>query len=112
MAENVKHRGRPFRADQVGSYLRPAALIEARQRADKGEITRQELRAIEDQCIREIVALQEQAGLPCVTDGEFRRGSWNKDFLAGFDNVVERPGNLKVFHRSPDGTPVAISSPA
>jgi 5-methyltetrahydropteroyltriglutamate--homocysteine methyltransferase len=101
------HQGRPFRADQVGSHLRPDKLIGARQRAAKGEITRQELRAIEDQCIRDIVAVQEQAGLHCVTDGEFRRGSWNKDFLAGFDNVVERAGNLKVFHRNPDGSPVS-----
>ena len=105
MAET--HHGRPFRADQVGSYLRPDTLVGARQRAAKGEITRQELRTIEDQCIRDIVALQEQVGLHCVTDGEFRRGSWNKDFLAGFDNVVERPGNLKVFHRNPDGSPVS-----
>jgi len=103
----IMHHGRPFRADQVGSHLRPDTLIQARQRADKGEIMRQELRAVEDQSIRDIVALQEQTGLKCVTDGEFRRGSWNKDFLAGFDNVVERPGNLKVFHRNPDGTAVA-----
>jgi 5-methyltetrahydropteroyltriglutamate--homocysteine methyltransferase len=107
MVTTVTHHGRPFRADQVGSYLRPDKLVGARQRAARGEITRQELRQIEDQCIREIVAMQEQIGLRCVTDGEFRRGSWNKDFLAGFDNVVERPGNLKVFHRNPDGTPVA-----
>jgi len=101
------HHGRPFRADQVGSYLRPDPLIKARDRASKGEITRQELRSVEDRCIRDVVSLQESIGLKCVTDGEFRRGSWNKDFLAGFDNVVERPGNLKVFHRSPDGAPVA-----
>ncbi len=101
------HHGRPFRADQVGSYLRPDMLIDARQRFAKGEMTRQELHALEDQCIREVVAMQEQIGLRCVTDGEFRRGSWNKDFLAGFDNVVERPGNLKVFHRNPDGSAVA-----
>jgi len=101
------HLGRPYRADQVGSYLRPATLIEARHRAARGEITRQALRIVEDQCIREVVAMQEQIGLHCVTDGEFRRGSWNKDFLAGFDNVVEQPGNLQVFHRNPDGKPVA-----
>jgi 5-methyltetrahydropteroyltriglutamate--homocysteine methyltransferase len=101
------HQGRPFRADQVGSYLRPGALIEARQQVVKGEMTRQELRAVEDKCIRDVVAMQEQIGLRGVTDGEFRRGSWNKDFLAGFDNVVERPGNLKVFHRNPDGTAVS-----
>ncbi|HXE27412.1 MAG TPA: 5-methyltetrahydropteroyltriglutamate--homocysteine S-methyltransferase [Stellaceae bacterium] len=105
--KTIMHHGRPFRADQVGSHLRPDTLVDARQRAGKGEIKREELRAIEDRCIREVVAMQEQAGLHCVTDGEFRRGSWNKDFLAGFDNVIERPGNLQVFHRNPDGTPVA-----
>ena len=101
------HRGRPFRADQVGSHLRPDALINAREQAARGTITKQELRSIEDKCIRDVVAMQEEIGLKCVTDGEFRRGFWNKDFLAGFDNVVERPGNLKVFHRNPDGSPVA-----
>jgi 5-methyltetrahydropteroyltriglutamate--homocysteine methyltransferase len=101
------HPGRPYRADQVGSYLRPVSLIEARRRAASGEITGHALRTVEDQCIREVVTMQEEIGLRCATDGEFRRGSWNKDFLAGFDNVVERPGNLRVFHRNPDGTPAA-----
>jgi len=101
----MAHYGRPFRADQVGSYVRPDALMKAREQAARGTITKQDLRALEDTCIRDIVALQEGIGLKCVTDGEFRRGSWNKDFLAGFDNIVERPGNLKVFHRNPDGSP-------
>lgn len=103
----TSHKGRPFRADQVGSYLRPDALISAREQVAVGKITKQVLRSVEDDCIREVVAMQEDVGLKCVTDGEFRRGSWNKDFLAGFDNVVERPGNLKVFHRNPDGTAAA-----
>jgi len=95
---------RPFRADQVGSYLRPDELMNARQdNADK-KISDAQLHAIEDKYIRELVKAQEDVGMPVVTDGEFRRQSWNKDFLGGFDNVVEQPGNLKLYHRLPDGT--------
>jgi methionine synthase II (cobalamin-independent) len=82
---------RPYRADQVGSHLRPDRLMDARARQQSGEISAKDRRAVEDDCIREIVALQEDLGLPCVTDGEFRRGSWSRDFIAGFDNVVQRP---------------------
>ena len=78
--------------------------MDARARHQSGQISAKDRRAIEDDCIREIVALQEDLGLPCVTDGEFRRGSWSRDFIAGFDNVVQRPGNLKLFHRNPDGS--------
>jgi 5-methyltetrahydropteroyltriglutamate--homocysteine methyltransferase len=95
---------RPYRADQVGSHLRPDRLMDARARHQSGAISAQDLRAVEDDCIREVVALQEDLGLPCVTDGELRRCSWSRDFIAGFDNVVERPGNLKLFHRNPDGS--------
>jgi 5-methyltetrahydropteroyltriglutamate--homocysteine methyltransferase len=95
---------RPYRADQVGSHLRPDRLMDARARHQSGEISAKDRRAVEDDCIREVVALQEDLGLPCVTDGEFRRGSWSRDFIAGFDNVVQRPGNLKLFHRNPDGS--------
>jgi len=95
---------RPYRADQVGSHLRPDRLMDAREQAKNGEIDAAALRKVEDDCIREVVAMQEDAGLACVTDGEFRRGSWNRDFLAGFENVVERAGNLKLYHRNPDGT--------
>jgi len=82
------NRKPPFRADHVGSLLRPAALLEARSRAAKGEITREALRALEDRHIREAVALQETAGLQAITDGEFRRAFWHVDFLTGFDGVV------------------------
>src|SRR5688572_26422542 len=75
-----------FHADHVGSLLRPAELLQARLEARQG-IGRSNLRAIEDRCIREAVALQESIGLKAVTDGEFRRDWWHIDFLHGFDGV-------------------------
>src|SRR6478609_1772055 len=77
----------PFRADQVGSLLRPAELIEARAKAKRGEIDAAGLREVEDRCIRAAIAKQESLGLQAVTDGEFRRDWWHVDFLAGFDGV-------------------------
>ena len=77
----------PFRADHVGSLLRPTELKEARARAARGEIDRAALRAVEDTCIREAVGLQESVGLQSITDGEFRRDWWHIDFLRGFDGV-------------------------
>ena len=77
----------PFHADHVGSLLRPAELHAARARAKRGEIDKAALRAVEDKCIREVVALQESVGLRAVTDGEFRRDYWHIDFLHGFDGV-------------------------
>ncbi len=95
---------RPFRADHVGSFLRPDALVQARDQHAAGKIDAAALRRIEDECIRELVELEEALGLHSITDGEFRRGSWNADFLAGFKNVTRTTGNLSVFHRNPDGT--------
>src|SRR5262245_39980272 len=77
----------PFRADHVGSLLRPPELKEARARAARGEIDRAALRAAEDQAIRDVVAFQEAVGLLSITDGEFRRDWWHIDFLRGFDGV-------------------------
>ena len=77
----------PFRADHVGSLLRPAELLEARERAGAGEITREELRATEDSAIADVVRLQRDVGLRSVTDGEFRRASWHMDFIYGLDGV-------------------------
>ncbi len=77
----------PFRADQVGSLLRPPEIKEARARVERGEMSAGELRAIEDRCIREAVARQESLGLEVVTDGEYRRGWWNHDFLGKIDGV-------------------------
>ncbi len=98
----------PFRADQVGSLLRPAALKEARARAGRGEIGAGALRAVEDRCIREVVAKQESLGLEAVTDGEFRRGWWNHDFLGklgGIEVVVDRKSPKFVGTDDPRLTP-------
>ena len=81
----------PFRADHVGSLLRPAELAEARAKAKRGEITVDALRAVQDKCIREAVARQEATGIQAITDGEFRRDWWHVDFLSGFGGVDSRP---------------------
>ena len=77
----------PFRADHVGSLLRPAALHEARARRARGEIGAAELKAIEDREIARVIRKQEEVGLQSVTDGEFRRSWWHLDFLWGLDGV-------------------------
>lgn len=77
----------PFRADHVGSLLRPKALLDLRERWRQGEASAADLRAAEDAAVREVVALQESVGLQGVTDGEFRRDWWHLDFLAGFDGI-------------------------
>ena len=84
----------PFRADQVGSLLRPPELVQARARFRKNEITANELKAIEDSCVREAVAKQEAIGLQSITDGEMRRDWWHLDFMAQLDGVttVANPG--------------------
>jgi len=77
----------PFRADQVGSLLRSAPVKAARTKKLAGEITAAQLKAVEDDEIRKLVAKQESIGLQGVTDGEFRRSWWHYDFLAGLDGV-------------------------
>lgn len=77
----------PFRADQVGSLLRPEALKEARAQHQAGAISDDQLRAVEDVEIRKIIAKQEEVGLQAVTDGEFRRAWWHFDFLKKLDGV-------------------------
>jgi 5-methyltetrahydropteroyltriglutamate--homocysteine methyltransferase len=77
----------PFRADHVGSLLRPAALHEARAKRAKGEIGAAELKAIEDREIERVIKKQEEVGLHSITDGEFRRSWWHLDFLWGLDGV-------------------------
>ena len=69
----------PFRADEVGSLLRPAALKDARARFQAGDLDAEALDHLEDECIRTVVAKQEAAGLQAVTDGEFRRAWWHFD---------------------------------
>ena len=88
----------PFRADHVGSFLRPPELLEAREKRRKGEITAEALREVEDRAIREIVKLQEDVGLQGVTDGEFRRTYFHIDFLEQLDGVETRGGLTAHFH--------------
>ena len=77
----------PFRADHVGSLLRPAALKEARAKRAKGEITADQLKAVEDREIEQVIKKQEEVGLKLATDGEFRRSWWHFDFYRGLDGV-------------------------
>jgi len=83
----MKRTKPPFRADHVGSFLRPAALKEARAKREKGAITAAELKAVEDREIEKIVKKQEELGLQLATDGEFRRSWWHFDFLGMLDGV-------------------------
>lgn len=88
----------PFRADHVGSFLRPPELLDARDRYKAGTIRRDELRAIEDRAIREVVKFQEGLGLQGVTDGEFRRTYFHIDFLEQLEGVEVRGGIAVKFH--------------
>src|SRR5215468_7034148 len=83
----MKRAKPPFRADHVGSLLRPAALKAAREKRAKGEIGAAELKAVEDREIERAIKKQEEVGLQAVTDGEFRRSWWHLDFLWGLDGV-------------------------
>jgi 5-methyltetrahydropteroyltriglutamate--homocysteine methyltransferase len=89
----------PFRADHVGSLLRPAGLKEARTKFKAGQIPAMELKTAEDQAIRQAIALQEAAGLQSVTDGELRRAFWHVDFLTGFEGIAATQGQYALkFH--------------
>jgi 5-methyltetrahydropteroyltriglutamate--homocysteine methyltransferase len=77
----------PFRADHVGSFLRPAALKEARAKREQGAITAAELKVVEDREIEKIIKKQEEIGLKLATDGEFRRAYWHFDFFSMLDGV-------------------------
>jgi 5-methyltetrahydropteroyltriglutamate--homocysteine methyltransferase len=77
----------PFRADHVGSLLRPPELLRAREQHDAGAIDDAELRSVEDQAIRDVVTMQREVGLRSATDGEFRRASWHMDFMYALDGI-------------------------
>jgi 5-methyltetrahydropteroyltriglutamate--homocysteine methyltransferase len=93
----------PFRADHVGSLLRPPRLLQARAAHARGELNPDELRTIEDDAIREVVAQQEAAGLQSATDGEFRRSSWHMDFIYALGGVTRGDEKLKVQFRNASG---------
>jgi 5-methyltetrahydropteroyltriglutamate--homocysteine methyltransferase len=89
----------PFRADHVGSLLRPPALLRAREDAAAGRITADELHAVEDEAIVEAVRMQQEVGLQGITDGEFRRGSWHMDFIYALDGISTADDKVRVsFH--------------
>src|SRR5690349_18758814 len=89
----------PFRADHVGSLLRPPILLRAREDAARGAISPDDLRAAEDDAIRDAVRMQDDIGLRSVTDGEFRRASWHMDFIYEIAGVQKAEQNLRsVFH--------------
>jgi 5-methyltetrahydropteroyltriglutamate--homocysteine methyltransferase len=82
----------PFRADHVGSLLRPAALTQARADFKAGTIDADALRAAEDEAIRRAIALQHDVGLKDATDGEFRRHSWHMDFILQLAGISQTEG--------------------
>lgn len=93
----------PFRADQVGSLLRPQELLEARDRFFKGEIPKEALREAEDRAIRDVIRKQEEAGLRSITDGEFRRTFFHVDFLERLQGVTVS-GGINVQFKGKQGT--------
>jgi 5-methyltetrahydropteroyltriglutamate--homocysteine methyltransferase len=102
----------PFRADHVGSLLRPRRLLQARGDFAAGTIDAAELRRIEDEAIREIVRKQEETGLRSATDGEFRRASWHMDFIYQLDGITKEAGHIAVQFHNEQGdiefTPAAL----
>ncbi len=102
MAPEASSSRIPFRADHVGSFLRPPELLAARERCAAGEIDRDALRAVEDAAIRGVVKLQEDVGLQGITDGEFRRTFFHIDFLEQLAGVATR-GQVTVKFHTRDG---------
>jgi 5-methyltetrahydropteroyltriglutamate--homocysteine methyltransferase len=102
----------PFRADHVGSLLRPAQLLQAREDFAAGRLDAYGLRTAEDEAIRAIVTMQEDVGLQSATDGEFRRASWHMDFIYQLDGITKEPGEIKVKFHNEHGdiefTPAAL----
>src|SRR5271168_1503191 len=93
----------PFRADHVGSLLRPAELLRARAEQQAGRLSAAELRRVEDAAIRDVVRMQQEVGLEGVTDGEFRRGSWHMDFLYQIGGVAKTDQLLRTQFRNAAG---------
>jgi 5-methyltetrahydropteroyltriglutamate--homocysteine methyltransferase len=102
----------PFRADHVGSLLRPKELLQAREDRAAGRISAEELRALEDDAIRDVVKMQHDVGLQSATDGEFRRAAWHMDFIYELGGIEKAPGDIRVKFHNEQGdiewTPAAI----
>ena len=101
----------PFRADHVGSLLRPANLLEARTKHAQGELSLEELRSVEDDAIRDVVRMQRDIGLQTATDGEFRRTSWHMDFIYQLQGVSKTDEKIRVEMHNAAGD-VAFTSAA
>lgn len=98
----------PFRADHVGSLLRPAALKEARKKRERGEIDAAALKAVEDREIEKTIKKQEEIGLKAVTDGEFRRAFWNYDLLGALPGVEAYLGERKIKFQGVNPKPMML----
>jgi 5-methyltetrahydropteroyltriglutamate--homocysteine methyltransferase len=102
----------PFRADHVGSLLRPREVLQAREEHAAGRIDTAQLRAVEDAAIRKVVRMQEELGLRSSTDGEFRRSSWHMDFIYRLEGIEQEVGHLSVKFFNENGelefTPAAL----
>jgi len=98
----------PFRADHVGSLLRTAALREARGKRERGEIDADTLKAVEDEEIIKLIGKQQDVGLHSITDGEYRRASWQTDFLVGLDGVESYYGERKFKFQGPQPRPILL----
>ena len=101
----------PFRADHVGSFLRPPRLLAARDKFADKAISAEDLRAVEDDCIRELVRKEEEVGLHGITDGEFRRTFFHVDFLERLDGVTVSYGEFSSKFRKDDGSKVGFAPP-
>jgi 5-methyltetrahydropteroyltriglutamate--homocysteine methyltransferase len=102
----------PFRADHVGSLLRPERLLKAREDFAADHISADELKAVEDDSIRDVVRMQEDVGLQSATDGEFRRASWHMDFIYALEGIGKAEDDLVVHFKNEEGgidyTPAAL----
>jgi 5-methyltetrahydropteroyltriglutamate--homocysteine methyltransferase len=103
--------GPPFRAEHIGSFLRPPDLLEARRRHEAGEIDSAGLRAVEDGAISSLVGQQEDVGLSGITDGEFRRTFFHIDFLERLEGVTVTYGDFFARFKRDDGTEVGFQPP-
>jgi len=102
---NVSQRtSPPFRADHVGSLLRPAELLAARADFAAGRCDRERLRAVEDEAIRAVVRMQRDVGLQSATDGEFRRSSWHMDYIYELGGIEKAEDDISVQFRNAEGT--------
>ena len=93
----------PFRADHVGSLLRPQKLIDARDKFKNGTLDAEALWEIESEAVLAAIALQEEAGLQAITDGDFRRGHWWNDFILAIEGIEIQGGMQVHFKQKPGG---------